>query len=260
MKWKIIIKRMIYLNFITRFVGRIITQRLYKTYNLFVTKERFKASLWVDWNKELFDSWAKKKNGDLYSESIRFSSCFSAERKQTIQGLPISGGGTNAVGGGGGNVALLYFLVRLISPRNALETGVSAGSSSRAILEAMKKNGEGNLFSSDLALTLKKDEVGILVTDELRKNWSLFDRGDKENIPEIFSRQSDFDFVYYDSEKSYESKKWFHKEVVEKIKPKILVYDDIDRDSFFSDCVALGDMKYRVFGNAGIIFYQHDYY
>ena len=59
------------------------------------------------------------------------------------------------------NEALLYFLVRLINAKNVLETGVSAGSSSRSILEALKINGFGKLYSSDLAIYLEKIKLNF---------------------------------------------------------------------------------------------------
>ncbi len=42
--------------------------------------------------------------------------------------------------------------------------------------------------------------------------------------------------------------------------PKILVYDDVDWDSFFSECVKSFRYNYKIFGNAGVIFFQSKYY
>ena len=138
--------------------------------------------------------------------------------------------------------------------QNVLETGVSAGSSSRTILEALKNNGDGKLYSSDLAIYLKKEQVGVLVTKSLQKNWFLTHEGDDENLPIIFKKESSFDLIYYDSEKTYKGKKKFHSEILKLPTPKIIVYDDIDRDSFFSECVKFYGYKYKIFNNAGVIF------
>ena len=142
-KIKNLVKKIIHFNFIFKFIGRIIFQPLYKTLRLFSEKKRFKATLWVDWKKEIFDSWALKKDRNLYIESQNFLSSFSKERKKIIYNLPISGSNTKATGGGGGNEAILYFLVKMINAQNVLETGVAAGSSSRSILEALKTIGNG---------------------------------------------------------------------------------------------------------------------
>ena len=45
-------------------------------------------------------------------------------------------------------------------------------------------------------------------------------------------------------------KKIFYSEILKLPTPKIIVYDDIDRDSFFSECVKSYGYKYKVFGNA----------
>jgi hypothetical protein len=259
-KIKVIIKKIIYFNFITKFFGRILIQRFNKSVALAKDFPRLKASLWVDWNKELFDSWAKRKEKNLYIESVNFYLNFAKERKKIISGLPISGGIRNARAGGSSNEVLLYFLVRLINAKNVLETGVSAGSSSRCILEGLKKNENGRLFSSDLATVLNKNQVGILVNQNLRKNWFLTNNGDKKNIPIIFKKNQNFDLIYYDSEKSYASKKWFHNEIIKKTLPKIMIYDDIDRNSFFPECVNSFGCKYRIFGNAGVIFFDKNYF
>ena len=248
---RIFIKKIIHLNFITKFLARIFFQSPVKTFRLFTNFKRFKGSLWVDLNKELFDTWAIKKNKNLYIEANNFYLKFSKEKKMVKKILP-------ANRGGGGNEKLLYFLIKLINAKNVLETGVSAGSSSRTILEAFEK--DGKLYSSDLALDLDEDQVGILVSEKFRKNWFIENEGDKINIPKILKNKINFDLIYYDSDKSYCSKLWFHSEILKKISPKILIYDDIDRDSFFSECLAISKYKFKVFGNAGIIFFDNKFF
>ena len=172
-KLKIYLKKLLHINFFTRFIGRILLQRSYKTFRLFTDLKRLKGTIWVEWHKVLFDTWAINKNKEIYSEAANFYLKFKVERKKIIKGLPISGGNNKATGGGGANETLLYFLVRSINAKNVLETGVSAGSSSRTILEALKINGDGKLYSSDLAIHLKKDQVGVLVSKTFHKNWVL---------------------------------------------------------------------------------------
>ena len=259
-KFKNVLKRIIFSYFLTTFLERIIFQPFYKTIRLFGNISRFRNTLWTDWHSEFFETWALNKNKNLYNESLNFYLKFNENRKKILSGLPISGGNIKTnVGGGGGNEILLYFLTRMIKAKKVLETGVSAGSSSRTILEALKDNGGGKLYSSDLATALEQSQVGILVGDSLRGNWSLFENGDLENIHKIYEEESNFDIIYYDSDKSYLSKKWFHKEILKNQLPKILVYDDIDRDSFFPECVKTYGYKFKVFGSAGVIFFSENY-
>ncbi len=253
--FKILIKRIVYFSFITKFLGRIFIQPLYKTFRLIKNSRRFRASLWVDWHKEVVDVWMYKKNIKIFKDALNTSRGILLKRKKFINKniLPKNTGG-------GGNEALLFFLVRLINAKKVLETGVEAGASSQSILTALEYNGGGKLYSSDLAFILNEQQVGKLVSDEFHKSWFLTHKGDKENIPKIFEKEKNFDLIYYDSDKSYESKKWFYEEIKKNPLPKILVYDDVDRDSFFSEFVNYLNCKYRVFGNTGVIFFDNNYF
>ena len=253
--FKILIKRIVYFNFITKFFGRIFIQPLYKTFRLIKNPRRLRASLWVDWHKEVVDVWMNKKDAKIFKDALNISKEILLKRKKFINKnlLPKNTGG-------GGNEALLFFLVRLINAKKVLETGVEAGASSQSILKALDLNGGGKLYSSDLAFILNEKQVGKLVSDEFHNSWFLTHEGDKENIPKIFEKEKNFDLIYYDSDKSYDSKKWFYEKIKKNSLPKILVFDDVDRDSFFSEFVKSFNYKYRVFGNTGVIFFDYSYF
>ena len=72
------------------------------------------------------------------------------------------------------------------------QTGVAAGWSSYAILESLKKNGQGQLYSSDFPYyRLEKPEqyIGILAKNEANiSNWYLDIEGDDKALPEILKR------------------------------------------------------------------------
>ena len=65
--------------------------------------------------------------------------------------------------GGGGALDLLYFLTRYSKPKIVLETGVVAGHSSKTILTAIGKNGEGHLYSSDFPYFRLKSQKNLSV-------------------------------------------------------------------------------------------------
>ena len=127
------------------------------------------------------------------------------------------------------------------------------------MLTALSLKKKGMLYSSDLAEILNEQQVGKLVSNEFRKSWFLTNKGDRKNIPIIFEKEKKFDLIYYDSDKKYESKKWFYNEIKKNPLPKILVFDDIDRDSFFSENIKMYNYKYKVFGNTGVIFFDTNY-
>ena len=64
--------------------------------------------------------------------------------------------------------SFLYCLVRLRKMQNVWETGVADGVSSFVILQAMNRNGQGTLHSTDI-----RSDVGVLVRPEERTRWDL---------------------------------------------------------------------------------------
>ncbi|MEJ5352681.1 MAG: class I SAM-dependent methyltransferase [Melioribacteraceae bacterium] len=67
---------------------------------------------------------------------------------------------------------LCYHLVRIKKPKVIIETGVGNGVTSFFILNAIKNNELGTLFSIDLP-PLSSQNIGLLVEDNLKINWKL---------------------------------------------------------------------------------------
>ena len=247
---------LLYTKGILKLFYRFSRQRPIKTIRTIFSLERLLGTIWVESNKTKLDNFIKQigEDRDLFVESKNFEKNFKKEKKETIKNLPISGGLKGSTGGGGGNEFILYYIVRLLKPNVVLESGVSAGISTRSILEALEKNKKGDLYSSDLQLHLDKKDIGILVTKELRHRWKLFDKGDEINLPIILDQINKLDIVYYDSAKSYSGKKIFFDRVLSNFTPKIIIVDDIDRDYWFKDFTKKNSFDYIVFGNVGMIF------
>lgn len=155
--------------------------------------------------------------------------------------------------GGGGNYVLLYFLIRKFKPSNVVETGVAAGWTSLAILEALTKNGSGVLLSSDFPyFRLAKPEqyIGFLVNEEhLKERWHLDIRGDEISLSEInsFLDAQEIDLFHYDSDKSYSGRKFALDVLHEKFSAdSIIIFDDIQDNLHFKDWVELNGLTYTV--------------
>ena len=252
---KIYLKTYIYIKTILYLFYRFLRQRPIKTIRTIFSLKRLLGTIWTEANKVKIDNLINVigKDKDLLIEAKNFEKNFLKEKKETIRNLPISGGLKGSTGGGGGNEYILYYIIRYLRPNIVLESGVSAGASSRAILQALEINNKGKLFSSDLPLHLDKKDIGILVPNELRHRWKLFDRGDDINLPIILNQVKEIDIVYYDSEKSYKGKQIFFEKILANFEPKIIVVDDIDRDYWFKDFVKKKNNNYLVVGNMGII-------
>lgn len=143
---------------------------------------------------------------------------------------------------GGGDPALLYFLVRHLRPRYVVETGVAAGFSSAAILSALDRNGQGELWSSELPYVRQprpEDLVGLVVPEDLRRRWHLFLDGDQRNLRRIRDEVPQVDLLHYDSDKSYRGRARLLTELAPKMTgATTIVMDDIEDNAYFHKLVA----------------------
>jgi predicted O-methyltransferase YrrM len=115
--------------------------------------------------------------------------------------------------------AELYVIVRSLKPAIVVETGVAAGISSAIILEAMRVNKFGRLFSVDLpnadpAGYINADGVrdsvytppelgsGWIVPDYLRERWSLLIGPSRDVLPSLLGSVGNIDMFYHDSDHS----------------------------------------------------------
>lgn len=154
--------------------------------------------------------------------------------------------------GGGGNYPLLYFLTRFLEPGVVVETGVAAGWSSQAILLALRNNsGDGQLYSSDFPYFRHENPeslIGCIVDDELKADWTLLIEGDKFNLPRIVSECGRIDLFHYDSDKSFEGRRFALACAEAVLAPDaIVVFDDIQDNLHFADLVENRDWAFHVF-------------
>lgn len=142
--------------------------------------------------------------------------------------------------GGGADYRLLYFFTRLTSPEVVVETGVAAGWSSAAILAAMKMNGSGRLWSSELVYTRPaihadyRPFVGMVVDEELKERWTLLLEGDRENLPRIVADCGPINLFHFDSDKSLAGREF----AFDAVRPRladdaIVMFDDVKDNLHF---------------------------
>ncbi|MDB0015108.1 class I SAM-dependent methyltransferase [Amylibacter sp.] len=155
--------------------------------------------------------------------------------------------------GGGGNYLLLYFLVRKFKPKNIVETGVAAGWTSLAMLEALDKNGHGDLYSSDFPyfrLENPEQYIGFVVQpSNLKKRWHLDIRGDEIALPKISASLGELkvNLFHYDSCKSYSGRKFALRTLKRNLASDcIVIFDDIQDNLHFKDLVKNSGVNYKV--------------
>lgn len=155
--------------------------------------------------------------------------------------------------GGGGSLELLYFFSRYLKPDYVLETGVAAGWSSYAILEALKINALGKLDSSDLPyfrIANPEQYIGILVPERLRDSntWDLRILGDSKNLDHFLTPNKRYGLVHYDSDKRHKSRSNFFKRIEPHVdEVSVIIMDDIQDNLAFCSYVSSKRKLFKIF-------------
>jgi hypothetical protein len=103
--------------------------------------------------------------------------------------------------GDAGLARAIWCLVRHLKPNKIVETGVAHGVTSRFILEALKRNGNGYLWSIDLPPIEKawQNQVGAAVGDRYADRWSYIKGSSRRRLPGLLSRVGQIDLFIHDS-------------------------------------------------------------
>lgn len=102
----------------------------------------------------------------------------------------------------------IYLLVRSRKPEVVVETGVCYGASSAYILQALKDNGSGVLYSIDLGNAPNEPPSDYFVPRHLRDRWHLIIGDTKEQLPQLLARLGRIDLFHHDSLHTYEHMMW----------------------------------------------------
>lgn len=148
---------------------------------------------------------------------------------------------------------LLYVIVRLKQPEIFVETGVFYGGNTAFILNALRRNNKGHLYSFDLAANEIKNQnrhhlvgdseyipdgldVGFIVHDNLKERWTLIRGNSHDELPKF---NLPIDMFMHDSDHAHQFVlKEF--EIVWKslTSTAVVLADDINwSNAFFQLCV-----------------------
>lgn len=164
---------------------------------------------------------------------------------------------------------ILYFLVRKLKPQVVAETGVAAGESTGYILQALKDNDIGKLYSIDLPFqwyvygdnhTLHLDSLpagkhpGYLIPEHLKRNWELILGDTHDKLPKLLNKLGKLDIFFHDSEHTEKTMIFEYESCWPYIKKGgYLISDDIDYTKAFSKFSKKVRGKIFKFKNLGII-------
>jgi hypothetical protein len=104
-------------------------------------------------------------------------------------------------GGDAGLVRAIWCLIRHMKPKNVVETGVAHGVTSRCILEALERNGDGHLSSIDLPPVDRfwRNQVGAAVGARLADRWSYIAGSSRRRLPDLISSLGEIGLFIHDS-------------------------------------------------------------
>jgi len=128
----------------------------------------------------------------------------------------------------------LYSLIRAMTPRVVLETGVANGHSTFLVLNALRANGTGVLYSTDI-----DEECGGLLdgTDRRQWNFRLLKRGRaRHGFRDVVREAGKVDLFYHDSDHSYAAQHYEYQTVRAAMQGgSIFGSDDVDASYAFVD-------------------------
>ena len=103
--------------------------------------------------------------------------------------------------GDAGLVRAIWCLIRHTKPKKVVETGVAHGVTSRCILEALARNGDGYLWSIDLRPVDRfwRKQVGAAVGNSQVGRWSYIQGSSRRRLPGLLERLGEIDLFVHDS-------------------------------------------------------------
>ena len=140
-----------------------------------------------------------------------------------------------------GLVRAIWCLIRRQRPRHVVETGVARGFTSRFILEALARNGEGRLWSIDLPPVDRRSQaqVGVAVGGRFADRWTLIRGTSRLRLAGLLKEVGQIDLFVHDSLHSERNVRFELDLVWPVLKPGgAAVVDDVDVNYGFKSFTA----------------------
>ena len=132
-------------------------------------------------------------------------------------------------------------LVRYLTPRTVVETGVARGLTTSIVLQALEINGVGDLFSVDLPPSIDRhrftDQTAAAVPDGVKASWTLVRGSSRRRLPGLLETLGGIDLFIHDSLHSHRNMSFELAEAWGALRPGgFLLADDVHRNSAFVQC------------------------
>jgi hypothetical protein len=155
--------------------------------------------------------------------------------------------------GDAGLVRAIWCLIRHLKPKRIVETGVGHGVSSRFILEALKTNGDGHLWSIDLPPLERSwhQEIGVAVGKGHTDRWTFIRGSSRRRLPKLLSNLGQIDLFIHDSLHSEHNVR-FELDHVGRCLARngVIVVDDVDANGGFQSFIEEFSIEQAIVGDA----------
>src|SRR5438128_3381634 len=136
----------------------------------------------------------------------------------------------------------IWCLARHARPERVVETGVARGLTTRVVLEALERNGSGQLYSIDLPpLTVpeRRREIGAAVPTSRRDRWHYLEGSSRRRLRPLLRELEGVDLFIHDSWHSTRNVRWELGRAWASLGERgALVADDIDFNRGFATFAA----------------------
>jgi len=158
----------------------------------------------------------------------------SLEQKGLTVGRGAYGGWDD---GDQGLARVVWCLTRHLRAASVVETGVARGITSRVVLEALERNGEGRLCSIDLPAldTALHSEIGAAVPDNLRARWTYLNGTSRSRLPSLLAQLGEIELFVHDSSHTTRNLRFELERAWSAMQKGALVADDIERNAAFGE-------------------------
>ena len=215
------------------------------------------------YTKDFVSEWCKKKiisEHNFYRKiGLKYSKNFFDDKKSYYLQARIKERNLKYKMGGMAHLNLIYNLNKHLMPKKILETGVAFGWST--LVFVLSKSNQASLTSIDLSYPTSSSDkfVALAVPSHLKKKFKLL-KGIDNNFLKLFKQKNfSFDFIHYDSDKSYIGRKKNYDLIWQILKKKgCFVSDDISDNSAFYEFVVSKKIKYYIIKSSskyvGVVF------
>ena len=138
----------------------------------------------------------------------------------------------------------LYGLCKMLKPDVVVETGVAYGQSSSYILQALKENNKGILYSIDNIFRPWEslEKIGDAIPQNLRERWKLVVGSSVEKLEETLRSKKTIDVFLHDSLHTYKNMLFEYNTSWPFIKKNgFLISDDVSENNAFLDFYSIAN-------------------